>query len=180
MIPYRKSASPSVVGQIVLRINGRSVEAAIVAGEHGIVVSDTSALAKRLRTFRTSTDQRGASRGTPAVADSIGLGRLSITDYPIAIRPLPDGHQAVIGLDVLARYAPTFDPRTERVALRSTGTVARNATGVDEIPTLFTRDDVRVLQATGWMSINQPQVARILASRRWTLDARRGQLVVDR
>ena len=48
------------------------------------------------------------------------------------------------------------------------------------IPTLFTRDDVRVLQATGWMSISQPQVARILASRRWTLDARRGQLVVDR
>jgi hypothetical protein len=179
-LPYHKSANPASLGQVVVRVNGRSVEAAIMSREHGVVVSDTSALAKRLRAFRGASEQRNSAGGVPAVADSIAFGRLSLTDYPVTIRSLPDGQQMIVGVDVLARYAPTFDPRAERISLRASGTVSRGATVADEFPTLFTRNDVRVLQAPGWVGFDQPSIARVLASRRWTLDFRRGLIVIER
>jgi hypothetical protein len=52
--------------------------------------------------------------------------------------------------------------------------------GADELPTLLTRNDLRVLRAGAWTSLDQPQVLQILSRRRWTLDARRGQLTIDR
>ncbi len=177
-IPYRKSANPASLGQVVVRVNGRSVEGAIVTRERGIVISDTSALAKRLRTFRMPAEQRSGS--VAAVADSIAFGRLSLTDYPVTVRSLPDGQQMIVGLDVLTRFAPTFDPRTERISLRASGTVSRGTTIADEFPTLVTRNDVRILQAAGWVGFDQPQIARVLVSRRWTIDARRGLIVIDR
>ena len=179
-VPYRKPANSASLGQMTVRVNGRSVEAAIVTREHGIVISDTNALAKRLRTFRVPAEQRSGAGGVPAVADSIAFGRLSLTDYPVTVRSLPDGQQMIVGLDVLARYAPTFDPRTERISLRASGTVSRGTTIADEFATLFTRSDVRILQAPGWVGFDQPQIARVLASRRWTLDARRGLIAIER
>jgi len=180
-LPYRKSAEPGALGQVVVRINGRSLDATITSRERGIVVSDTSALGKRLRTFRIPADARGASStALPGVIDSIAFGRLTLADYPVSVRALGDNQQVLIGIDVIARFAPTFDPRGERLTLRTSGTIAKNVAGADELPTLLTRNDLRVLQAGGWASIDQPQIARLLTTRRWTFDARRGQLTIER
>jgi len=36
-----------------------------------------------------------------------------------------------------------------------------------------------VLQANGWVSMRDPELARLLREHRWTLDAKHGQLVIE-
>jgi tetratricopeptide (TPR) repeat protein len=178
-LTYRKSSDTASLGRVTIRVNGRALEAAIATHERGIIISDTSAVVKRLRLFKQS-GARVTSTGAPAVADSIGLGQISLADYPVSVQPLANKQQALIGLDVIARFAPTFDPNAERLTLHTAGTVPRSVSGVDELPTLLMRNDLRVLRAGGWSSLDQPQIRQMLARRRWTFDARRGQLTIDR
>jgi tetratricopeptide (TPR) repeat protein len=179
-IPYRKPSDSTSLGRIVIRINGRTVDATITTHEHGIVIADTAAVAKRLRTFKPVGAPALSSGAVPAVADSIGLGQISLADVPVYVQPLANKQQALIGIDVLARFAPTFDPSVQRLTLHVAGTVSRTTSGADELPTLITRNDLRVLRAGGWISVDEPQILRMLTTRRWTFDARRGQLVVER
>jgi hypothetical protein len=176
--PYKKSNEPSGIGSVTLRVNGRTIEAVVSTRVHGIVLSDTSALAKRVRVFRSPGG--GASQVVPAVADSIGLGGYSLASFPVSVAPLRGNEQATIGIDVLARFAPTFDPRAGRVTLHVSGSVPKPGTGADQLSTLLTPTDLRVLQAGGWTSIDQPPIATVLLARRWTFDAKRGQLTIER
>jgi len=179
-LTYRKSTDSVSLGRVTIRVNGRTVDATIAAHERGIVISDTSAVAKRLRVFKQPGARAATTAGVPAVADSIGLGQISLADYPVSVQSLPSKQQAVIGLDVLARFAPTFDPTAERVTLHTAGTVPRSASAVDELPTLLMRNDLRVLRGGAWASVDQPQIRQMLARRRWTFDSRRGQLTIER
>lgn len=178
-LAYHKAPDGASLGRVAIRINGRSIDATVTARYHGIIIADTAAVVKRLRAFRQA-GARTQSAAIPAVADSVGLGQFSLADYPVSIQPLPDKQQAVIGLDVIARFAPTFDPAAQRLTLHVAGTIAQRPSGADELPTLFTHNDLRALRAGGWMSVDQPQLSQVLASRRWTFDARRGQLTIER
>jgi len=71
----------------------------------------------------------------------------------------------------------TSSPRSDASQARP---AAKATSGADELPTLITRNDLRVLRAGGWISVDEPQILRMLTTRRWTFDARRGQLVVER
>jgi hypothetical protein len=177
---YRKSGDSASLGRVVIRVNGRPLDATITAREHGIVIADTAPVAKRLRAFKVAGARSSSSGAVPAVADSIGLGQISLADYPVSIQPLANKQQALIGLDVIARFAPTFDPSAERLTLHVAGTIPRTTSGADELPTLLMRNDLRVLRAGGWISVDQPQILRMLTTRRWTFDARRGQLTIER
>lgn len=179
-LTYRKSSDAAPLGRVSIRVNGRTVDATIAAREHGIIIADTSAAAKRLHLFKQPGASATSARGIPAVADSIGLGQISLADYPVTVQPLANKQQALIGLDAIARFAPTFDPGAERVTLHVAGTVPRSVSGADELPTLLTRSDFRVLRSGAWVSIDQPQILQLLSRRRWTFDARRGQLTIDR
>ena len=177
-VQYKKSNENSGIGSLALRVNGRAVEASISTHVHGIVLSDTSAIVKRLHAFRAP----GASSSSPvpAVADSIGLGAYSLSAFPVSVASLSGKAQATIGMDVLARFAPTFDPRAERIVLHVSGSVPKATAGVDQFSTLMTTSDLRVLQAGGWASIDAPPISKMLTTRRWTFDAKRGQLTVER
>ena len=177
VVQYKKSNEMSGIGSITVRVNGRPIDATISTHVHGLVLSDTSAIAKRLHAFRAPG--ASASQNVPAVADSIGFGAYSISAFPVTIGTVV-GRQAEIGIDVLARFAPTFDPRSDRVTLHVSGSVPKVATSADQFPTLLTSDDLRILQAGGWVSVDQPAIAKMLSTRRWTLDAKRGQLTVER
>jgi len=74
------------------------------------------------------------------------------------VQSLANKQQALIGLDVIARFAPTFDPNAERVTLHVAGTIPRSVSGADELPTLLTRNDFRVLRSGAWVSFDQPQI----------------------
>jgi tetratricopeptide (TPR) repeat protein len=179
-VTYRKASDAAPLGRVSIRVNGRTVDATISTREHGIIIVDTSAAAKRLHLFRQPGALAVPAGGIPAVADSIGLGQISLADYPVIVKPLANKQQALIGLDVLARFAPTFDPSAERVTLHVAGTIPRTVSGADELPTLLMRNDVRVLRSGAWASLDQPEILQMLSRRRWTFDARRGQLTVDR
>jgi len=175
-VQYKKSNESSGIGTVVLRVNGRTVEAMVSTHVRGIILSDTSAAAKRVRAFRSP----GASSATtvPAVADSVGFGGYSLSPFPVTIGTVAG--QAMIGIDVLARFAPTFDPRSDRATLHVSGSVPKPGPGVDQFSTLMTPTDLRVLQAGGWLSVDQPPMAKMLSTRRWTFDAKRGQLTIER
>ena len=177
-VEYKKSNESSGIGAVALRVNGRTIDAAVSTHVRGIVLSDTSAAAKRVRAFRAPGGP--AAQPIPAVADSIGFGRFSLAPFPVSIAPVAGADQALIGMDVLARFAPTFDPRSGRVTLHVSGSVPKASPGADQFSTLLTPNDLRVLQAGGWLAIDQAPMVKMLSTRRWTFDAKRGQLTIER
>jgi tetratricopeptide (TPR) repeat protein len=177
-VQYKKSNESSGIGAITLRVNGRTIDATVSTHVHGIVLADTSAAAKHVRAFRAPGGS--TAQPIPAIADSIGLGRYSLSQFPVSIAPLAGAEQALIGMDVLARFAPTFDPRSDRDTLHVSGSVPKVVSGADQFSTLLTSNDLRVLQAGGWLAVDQAPLARILSTRRWTFDAKRGQLTIER
>ena len=175
MVVFHQAIEASgVLGRLPMRVEGRTVDAAISSQVRGIVVSDTS-VARRLRRFAEGAN---ANMAVPAVADSVGLGRLSIMNVPVTVERSSVA-PVVVGLDVLAPFAPTFDPRANRITLRSAGTVAPAGRGAIMFPTLMTQGDFRILQSGGWASVATPQVARMLERHPWIYDARRGEIVVE-
>ena len=177
---YHAPTEPGYLGVVTIRVNGRPVEAVVSVRSRGIAVSESNNAAKSLRRFAAASPKEKVTSGAPGVADSIGLGRLSIMHYPVTIERLGEGVAAVIGLDVLGRFAPTFDSRTNRVTLRTSGRADPTITVAEALPTRITEGDFLVLRGGGWASASLPQVTRLLSEHRWTLDARRGQILVER
>jgi hypothetical protein len=176
---YHATADPGFLGHVTIRVNGRPVEAVISIRSRGITVSQSNPAAKGLRRFSAASTREKIGNGTPAAADSIGIGRVSIVNYPVAIERLDESVAAVIGLDVLGRFAPTFDPRSDRVTLRTSGRADARQTDADALPTRLTDADFLVLRNGGWISVGFPQMTKLLSDHRWTLDARRGQIIVE-
>jgi hypothetical protein len=176
---YHATADPGFLGHVTIRVNGRPVEAVISIRSRGITVSQSIPAAKGLRRFSAASTMEKIGNGTPAAADSIGIGRVSIVNYPVAIERLDESVAAVIGLDVLGRFAPTFDPRSDRVTLRTSGRADARQTDADALPTRLTDADFLVLRNGGWISVGFPQMTKLLSDHRWTLDARRGQIIVE-
>lgn len=179
LVAFNRSASNEFLGQIGVRINGQQVVAMILPMRLcSIRVAEGSPAASRLHAFGTETV--GDLHITPAVADSIALGKLSITNAPVVSMKLPSGVQATICLGTLMRYAPSFDPRANLLTLRLSG-IAPNASVSSTTLRFFTTIDgvVSVPAPNGWQPLSAPPVASLLRDRRWTFDARRGAIVVD-
>lgn len=174
-VSYRPAAADGAIGTIPIRINGRTVYATITARVHGLVVSDTSAIAPLLRRFSPS----GATkRGVPAVADSVSIGRLSISNTAAAIASGIDA-PVMLGLDAFSPYAPTFDSRARRVQLHSTGISSAVPAGATVLQTLGVESDLLVSRSGGWASVTSPVLGTLMRDRRWTVDSKRGRILVE-
>jgi hypothetical protein len=176
---FHETNEPGYLGHVTIRVNGRPLEAVISVRSRGLVVSESNRAAQGLRRFTAVSPKAKITSGAPAVADSIGIGRVSVMNYPVTLERLGDSVAAVIGLDLLGRFAPTFDPRIDRVTLRTSGHVDPNPSDGDALPTRLTEGDFLVLRGGGWVSAAHPQITRLLSEHRWTLDARRGQIIVE-
>jgi hypothetical protein len=164
------------IGRIPIRINGHIVEALIDVSSRGITISDSVAGSAKVHMFVDKQPQNTAS-AFAAAADSIGIGRLSVTNAPITVAPIKV--PALMGLDVLGRFATTFDASSQRLTLRVSGTLDQIPSSATVLSTLAKPTDWLVLQANGWMSLREPAIAKLLHDHRWTLDAKRGQIVVE-
>ncbi len=164
------------VGRVPIRINSHIVEALIDVSSHGITVSDSMAGASKVQMFVEKPAPRSPGP-IAAAADSIGIGRLSITNAPLTVAPIKV--PALIGLDVLGRFAATFDAAAQRLTLRVSGTLDQVSPTATVLSTLAKPSDWFVLQANGWVSLRDPAIAKLLHDHRWTLDAKRGQIVVE-
>jgi hypothetical protein len=179
--PGTSSGSATSLATVPIRIDGRVVNAEIVADGTGIVIAE-GAVARRLHVFatRNATPATVGMRATPAVADSIGISRLVVTNVPIVVERLPAGVEARVGLAFLSRYTPSFDPRARRVVLHVSGVRAAPPPTAISLATLDIGGRLVVLEDGRWVSVGDPTVLKLLAERPWTLDARHGRLIVDR
>lgn len=174
---YSADSDSGYLGRLPIRVNGRTVDA-LIGVTPGLVLSDSTANAVRARRFgATAAGGRGASAGTIAAVDSLGIGRLAFMNLPARVASIRA--PAIVGLDVLGKLAPTFDPKASRITLRVSGAVPGGGLG-DRFPTWSTANDVQLLQAGGWISFVRPPVAELLNGRLWTLDAKRGHLIFGR
>jgi tetratricopeptide (TPR) repeat protein len=175
LVAFTRTSLDGYVGAARIRLNGRPMLAMIAPrGGCGIRVSDTSAVAKSLHRFPVDSGTR-----VPAVADSLGLGRLGVTSVPVSIEPLPQGVEAVACFGALLRYAPTFDPRGGLMTLRLGGKAPPPPMSASGMPMRDIDGQYAVLQGGGWGAVVLPQITSMLASKRWTLDARRGSIFVE-
>jgi hypothetical protein len=174
-VPYRAPADSASVGRVSLRVDGRVLEATISARVWGIVIADTTTVARQLHRF--AGDSTRAS--ILAAADSIGFGSMSVTNVPVTIARVDGPRAAIVGLDLIGQYDPTFDPASGQITLRVGIPRVVLPNGM-RFNTWSTESDVQLLQASGWISVTRPSIARVLRERRWTFDSRRGVLVVER
>ncbi|MDB4877145.1 MAG: hypothetical protein JWM41_3591 [Gemmatimonadetes bacterium] len=174
---FRPATDSGSIGSIPIRINGRAVDATVSARVQGIVVSDTTLIARGLHTFDGGVP-RAARITVLAAADSVGIGRLGMSNYPVTVAHLDGAQRAMIGLDMLGRLAPTFDPKANRVTLHIGG-AAPSSAAANHFLTLSAGSDLRIMQGGGWISVTRPQIARFLRERRWTFDGKRGELIVE-
>lgn len=161
-IPYRASTRGPGFGTVLVRVGRTELAAAIDPDVVGLRLP--AVLRRDLVTFDSAT----------AVA-TIRIGALAMENVPTTLAP--PGEDARVGFDLLAAYSPTFDPGAERVTLRRPDRRWRPPAGT-RVPALFDQAGIRLLFRGGWQQTTAASVVRLLASRRWTWDARRGDVVL--
>lgn len=177
LVAFTRSSVDGYVGAVRLRINGRPVLAMVSPrGGCGLRIADTSAVVSSLHRFGADS---GASPRSAAAADSVGYGRLSVTNVPVSVERLPEHVQAVVCFGALVRFAPTFDPRAGLVTLRLGGRAPAPGASSMAMPMREIDGQYTVLKGGGWAAVVLPQISSMLASRRWTLDARRGSIFIE-
>jgi hypothetical protein len=170
----RTVANPNApLGTVTLRVNGRPAVMALRTGGHGISVSDALAATAKVHHF-----PENAPHSIVGAADSIGLGRVSMTNFPITVESAPTGLDGTVSLAFLARFSPTFDPATNRITLRVGNTRADDTLG-NRFALMDSGGDLQIAQAGGWAPLRLPQVSTMLKQRRWTLDLKHGQIVIE-
>lgn len=168
VVQLRGTADLSMLGVVSLRVGRRTIQAAVDPRRSGIVLSPT---------FRDSSVRvfRHDSTATlTGVAPRVQIGEIALSNQPVRYEMLPAGVSAVIGLDLLAAWAPTFDLAHGRLVLRRIGRVPADSTA-ERIPLLL-RGDTLVVTSFGPQPASAPDVARVLRNSRWTLDLRRGEI----
>lgn len=174
-VPLEVSDS-HLLGRVRLAIGGDTVDATIDARVQGLVV-DTSWLHRADVRHWASRGERDPRR-MAAVVPEARLGDYALTNVPAAFRPLRAPDEVLLGLDVLGRLAPTFEPGAGRLLLRASGRVPADARGW-RIATLTNETGVYVIKSGTLFPLGHPDVQRYLRGGQWTLDARRGEIVVE-
>jgi hypothetical protein len=168
----------SFIGVTPIRLNGTTVKALIRPALHcKIELSDTSHALAKLHTF-PDTRTRGGLPYLAAAADSVGLGRMTILGVPIDVRPLGPDVGATICFGELMPFSPTFDARAGLLALHVSALPAPPRT-VTTVPFYAPEGRLSLIRAGGLASIVSPAVRSFLGDSRWTIDTRRGQVVIE-
>jgi hypothetical protein len=177
-IPYKPLADGTGLGVILAGIGERVVPARIDPAATGVVVSGPGA--KRYRGVRTFGED---SSGVVAIVPELHVGDVTLSNVPARLKVDATKRSKArvdvsIGLDVLRRLAPTFNPAGDTLTLRRTGQVAENMVGT-HAPMLFDDQGLRVIVEGKWASATTKETVQMLAARRWTLDAKRGFVVLE-
>jgi hypothetical protein len=171
--------STSLLGTVAVVIDGQSVEAEIDPAVRGLVLDTSRANAPNVRVFASApTAVLAGSPAVLAVVTRARLGNLAFTNLPVSLEPLASPARARIGLDLLGRFSPTFHPADGRLILRRSGRVARLLPG-ERIPLLVEPRDTWVVWEGRPAPLGGGQVTRRLRAARWTLDTKRGEIILQ-
>lgn len=172
-VAYRAPRDTGSLGEVTIRAGGRTLTATIDARRVGLVLDDALRSAEGVTLF----EPRGVGDGVPAVVTELRIGDLALGHVAATIAPLGGATRAVIGLDLLRALAPRFDAPAGRLVLHRSGRVRRGAAG-KRYPMLSEDDGVRVLLDGRFLRLGGRAMRERLLTRRWMLDARRGEFVL--
>lgn len=171
--------SSSILGTVELLIGGEPVVAEIDPSVRGLVLDTSRAGAASARLF--TGPPTGVQAGlpiVPAVVSKARLGTLTFSNLPVNLEPLGSRSRARIGLDMLARFSPTFHPRDGRMVLRRSGQVSARLPG-ERVPLMLEARESWVVWRGRREPLSAAPVGRRLRGARWTLDGKRGAIVVQ-
>lgn len=171
-LPLSPTREAGALFEVKLKLGSRTIIAVVDPRERGVTLDASLASDAALRTFVAG------KKDPPAVgvAAVLGVGDATLRDVPVRFALLRDAGRALIGLDVLWRLAPSVDMSAGTLLLRRSGD-SRGVMGT-RYPVLWANGSVHVLMQGHWTPLAD-EAAAPLRVLRWTLDPRRGELIVE-
>jgi len=174
LVDYSVNES-QLLGRVKLLIRADTVMATIDARAEGLVLDTSWATRKELRRFAS---RNANMRDADAVTTSMTLGPYTFSNVPTRFALLKGAARATIGLDLLGQLAPSFDPRAGKVMLRAGGRLPTTFPGL-RIATITNDRGVYVVKGETIFPLGHPDVQRYFRNSRWTLNPKRGEVLVD-
>lgn len=174
---YRPVTDGSGIGVVTIGIGEQQIDAVIDPRVPGVVLRGKARRRRGIKSFGNDPT------GVIAVVPELRVGDVGFSNVPARIETdesLTEGPAPLssIGLDIVQRLAPSFDPAANCITLRRTGQIAA-ATAGTRLPILVDASGTRVLIADRWESMMSRSASQLLSTRRWTLDARRGAIILQ-
>lgn len=174
-VPLAAGDSTSL-GGIDIVIGGDTVHASIDPRVQGMSLDTAWLRRKAVKRFAATFDNDWRNIG--GVALSVAIGPFTLTNVPTSFAATPDARRARVGLDFIAQLAPTFDPTARTILLRKSGRIDKSAPG-ERIPTLSYPGGLWLVQRDGVWPLGGTMAATTIGTRAFTLNARRGELILD-
>ena len=180
MLPL--SAGPAApLGQLRIVVGGDTLMATIDVAVTGLVLDTSFATHRGVRVFRSNSDV--GVRDHAGLVSTLGLGALARTGVPARFQALGSPRRARIGVDVLEDFAPTWIQSAGgggSIILRKAGKAPMAPPTAERIPILIRPNDLTLVRPGGAMASLSTQASQGALSGRWTLDIRRGEVVIER
>ena len=165
-------SSAEGLGRIDLVIGGDTLAADLDPNVDELVLGDYARFATLVQVFT------GAAGDRVAVVQRLSIGDLVLDHVPARIDERLGPARARIGLTLLAKLAPTVDAAAGMLTLRRDGRVGASL-GRRRVPLFFYFPGVRIARAGRLVPIESPAGRAVLSEARWTLDLKRGELVLE-
>jgi hypothetical protein len=166
LVSYRPLGDGQGVGTVIVRLGKTELPAVIDPRVSGLILPPT--VRRDLRIFGVE------GRNTLAVAENVRIGGVAFTNLPATI---VEDDKVRVGFDILAPYAPSFDPRNGMLMLRRVERRSRPTQGI-RVPALYDNNGVRLLIGGRWHPSSAAMPALLLATRPWMWDGKRGDVVL--
>ena len=173
IVAYRAPTDTGALGRITIQVGGTTFDADIDVRRHGLVLD----AGRRDIAEEIFTSERNGDTSLGAL-EAVHIGEATLGNVPVTFEKLESSRRALIGMDVLVKLSPTFDAVHQQLVLRR-GRVAVKRAG-ERIPALMLPDGIRVLRADGFIPLDGDEMLSALRGRVWTLDYRRGELLLER
>ena len=167
VVPLR---SGEALGEVTLTIGGESVEAVIDPGVRGILLDTLWRRRPGVKVF-------GSGRGAVAVVPTVKMGGLTLTNMAANFGLVGGPRRARIGQDVHGAFMPTFDAAAGRLTLRRGGRLPARG---ERVPTLVLPTGTWLVRRGSVIPLGSEAGRALTGEMPWTLDARRGEIVVGR
>lgn len=165
------------LGSITIVVGDDTLEARVDPRAQGLVL-DTAWLHRRaVKRFASTYDNDW--RNAAGVVYTLGVGELTLANVPASFAAAGDPRAARIGVDVLAELAPTVDRGAGLLTLRRSGRVPDARPG-DRIPTLTYPGGIWLIQRDGLWPLGGANSRVTLGTRPWTINPRRGEIILAR
>src|SRR5437868_3011400 len=128
-LPYKPVVDGSGIGTLSIGLGERTVDAIIDSRVSGVVLRGRAAKRRSgLRVF-------GEDSTAVAILPELHVGSVTLSNVPVRLDTdsapgaKHDRQSVILGLDVLRRLAPTFDPVKDTITLRRTGRIGPRVVG---------------------------------------------------